>query len=141
VTEERKPIGERLAPKSPARPKPEAETDEQTSARTGIRVGFEYDQLTLADAAAVELVRDRLYACPCGDGVWVSVRTGMIYRGHGGNERAQWELQRDAPWVRLERDEVYDKFVREIAESRDAVRVELTRVTNALRQLVSGIDA
>lgn len=119
----------------------EPETDEQTSKRTGVRVGFEYDQLTLAETAAVDLVRDKLYACPCGDGVWASVRTGRIYRGHGGNERAQWELQRDAPWIRLDRDEVYSKLVRDVTESRDAVRVELTRITVALRQLVSEVDA
>lgn len=56
--------------------------------------GFKYDRLTEADDASVEHVRERIYACPCGAGPWVSIKTGEMHFGNGGSEREQEWLYR-----------------------------------------------
>lgn len=102
--------------------------------------GFQYDALTTADDNAIENARENLYACPCGDGTWVSVRNGRIYRGHGGNERAQWELQRDAPWIKLDGAEVLDKLTGSLIRDRDAAAARLQATTNAIRDILEGAE-
>lgn len=66
-----------------------------------IERGFQYDRLTVADDGSFEATRDNIFACPCGEGPWVSVQTGRVYRGNGGSERDQWALQASGPWVRI----------------------------------------
>lgn len=74
--------------------------------------GFRYDHLTVADDEHLEAVRERIYACPCGSGAWVSIQTGEVYRGNGGNEREQWWLQSRGPWAKVEKDEGFDTEAR-----------------------------
>lgn len=67
--------------------------------------GFKYDRLTEADDATIAATRGRIYACPCGAGSWVSIQTGEVYSGNGGNEREQWWLQSRGPWVLIAKDD------------------------------------
>lgn len=79
--------------------------------------GFKYDALTEADDASIEANRQRIYACPCGMGRWVSIQTGTVYVGHGGSERTQWWLQSRGPWVLIGEDERLDTALRERNEA------------------------
>lgn len=97
-------------------------------------VGFQYDELTAADDASIAATRERIFACPCGDGVWASVQTGEVYRGNGGNERSQWWLQSQGPWVRVEKDEGHDRIQQHLARAQAAyetLRSDLAKLIGA----------
>ncbi|MDF2990258.1 MAG: hypothetical protein K0S37_772 [Microbacterium sp.] len=97
--------------------------------------GFAYDRLTEADDQHVEAVRDRLYAAPCGMGVWVSVKTGTIVHGNGGNEREQWAWQAVGPWIKLDHRQIeWSEFGRTRRE-RDDAREQLAVLRHTLRSL------
>lgn len=81
--------------------------------------GFLYDQLTEASDQSITEVRDRIFACPCGYGAWLSLKTGEVYRGNGGNEREQWWLQSIGPWVYVLKDAEFDNLALLVEELRD----------------------
>ena len=94
--------------------------------------GFKYDRLTVADDGCFEATRDNIFACPCGHGRWVSVQTGRVYRGHGGNEREQWSLQAEGPWVRILEDSGWDEMV----ASRDSALHEQQNVRKRVAKAI-----
>lgn len=96
--------------------------------------GFRYDYLTVADDKSVEAVRERIYACPCGDGPWVSLKTGSMYYGNGGNEREQEFLYERGPWVRIAED-ADTRFQRAVDASR-ALRRESETLKDAIAELI-----
>lgn len=98
--------------------------------------GFEYDRLTEADDAHVDAVRVALFACPCGMGWWVSVKTGYIYRGHGGSEREQWSLQKEGPWIRLDDGEVREKLTGPLEREAETAKERAQAVLDGIRQVV-----
>ena len=101
--------------------------------------GFKYDELTEADDASIENVRNRIYACPCGEGVWVSIQTGTVYEGNGGNDRDQWYWQSRGPWVRTTNEEIRDVFDHEL-DSGAKARVELADLKESLGRLAGCQD-
>jgi hypothetical protein len=106
---------------------------------TSLARGFAYDRLTSADDQHVEAVRDRLYAAPCGSGVWVSVKDGTIVHGHGGNEREQWTWQAIGPWVKLDPHKIeWSEFGR-VRRDAERLKAELSALRERLAEL-AGVE-
>jgi hypothetical protein len=99
--------------------------------------GFVYDRLTEADDQHVEAVRDRLYAAPCGMGVWVSIKDGTIVHGNGGNEREQWAWQKIGPWIKLDEHQVEWSDFGRVRRERDMAHGTLAALRAGLVALVS----
>lgn len=107
-----------------------------TNTETATPRGFAYDKLTEADDHSIEATRHRIYACPCGPAAWLSIQTGEVYRGNGGNEREQWWLQAQGPWVQIDSDPI---GARAIAE-RDTVIADRDATLAAIRGIVGEAD-
>lgn len=100
--------------------------------------GFVHDRLTEADDARVEAVRDKLYAAPCGQGIWVSVKDGTIVHGNGGNEREQWAWAKRAPWIKLDERALEWSYLGEAVRERDLAREKLRALRASLAALTTG---
>lgn len=63
-------------------------------------------------------------------------KTGYIYIGHGGNEREQWSLQKEGPWVRMDDEQIRAKLTDELERKSQRAQARAEAVIDGVRQLL-----